>query len=221
MDAQIQPIEGFLFYRVSRDGEVQSCWGRRCRNRQKGTWQPLKPIRRDGGYYSVNLHREGKKTARYIHHLVLETFVGPRPPGLVCRHLDGDPSHNHVGNLRWGTYAENEADKFIHGTRVRGSAAARSKLREEQVVEIRSERSAGVPIRQLAAHHGVSHQTIRAVVSGNTWRHLLPDEPERDAAHGGQQGSGGSSGTPQSAQTREPHPSQIPMQQPQALAQQE
>jgi hypothetical protein len=180
----------------------------------------LKPIRRASGYYSVNLHREGKKTARYIHHLVLETFVGPRPLGMICRHLDGDPSHNHARNLRWGTYAENEGDKLRHGTRARGSAA-RSKLREEQVLEIRRKRSEGVLVRHLAAHHGVSHQTIRAVVSGETWRHLLPDEAETDAAHAGQQGSGGSSGTPHSAQTREPHPSQIPMQQPQAEAPQE
>jgi hypothetical protein len=221
MDAQFQPIEGFPYYRVSQDGEVESCCGRRCRNRQTCTWRPLKPIRRDGGYYSVNLHRGGKKTARYVHHLVLEAFLGPRPPGMICRHLDGDSSNNCFGNLRWGTYAENEADKFIHGTRVRGSAAARSKLREEQVVEIRSERLAGVPIRQLAAHHGVSHQTIRAVVSGETWSDLLPDEPESATAHAGQQGSEDSSGTPQSAQTREPHPSQIPMQHPQTEAPQE
>ena len=30
----------------------------------------------------------------YIHHLVLLTFVGPRPEGMEVRHLDGDPLNN-------------------------------------------------------------------------------------------------------------------------------
>jgi hypothetical protein len=29
----------------------------------------------------------------------LEAFVGPRPPGLVCCHEDGDPANNRVENL--------------------------------------------------------------------------------------------------------------------------
>src|SRR5262245_15940652 len=101
MDARFRRIENFAGYRLNQAGVVQSCWGRGCRNWLTQTWQTLKPIRRGGGYYSVNLHRGGNKVARYIHHLVLEAFVGPRPPGMVCRHLDGDPAHNHVENLRW------------------------------------------------------------------------------------------------------------------------
>jgi hypothetical protein len=88
---------------------------------------------------------------------------------MVCRHLDGDPSHNHARNLRWGTYSENEEDKLRHGTRARGSAA------RDQVLEIRRKRSEGVSIGELAALYGVSHQTIEAIVTGKTWRHLLPE----------------------------------------------
>jgi hypothetical protein len=190
MDDQFREIEGYPGYRVSRDGVVQSCWGRGFLRKLTDAWRPLTPIRRDGGYHAVNLHRGGKKTARYIHRLVLEAFAGPRPSGMVCRHLDGDPAHNWIDNLTWGTYAENEADKLRHGTRVRGSAAARSKLREEQVLEIRRQRSEGVPIRQLAATYDVSRQTIYAIAHGKTWRHLPPDDSEIDAAHAGQQGSG-------------------------------
>jgi hypothetical protein len=79
---------------------------------------------------------------------------------MVCRHLDGDPSNNRVRNLRWGTYSENEADKLRHGTRARGSAA-RSKLREDQVLGIRRSSSDGVPIRLLATAYGVSSQTMQ------------------------------------------------------------
>jgi hypothetical protein len=169
-----RPIKGYPGYRVSRDGDVQSCWGRGRHNKPRGTWRPLKSIVRGGGYLYVNLHRDGVKTARFIHHLVLEAFVGPRPPGLICCHYDGNPSNNRLENLRWDTYAANEADKLRHGTRAMGSSA-RSKLCEVEVLEIRRRRSEGVRIRQLAETYGVCHQNIEAIVHGKSWRHLLPE----------------------------------------------
>src|SRR4051794_35697091 len=102
MDDSFRPIDGYPGYRVNKDGEVQSCWKRSgLRDRMTETWLPLKPIRRKHGHLSVNLHRECTKTPRYIHHLVLDAFVGPRPPGLICCHWDGDPANNHLENLRW------------------------------------------------------------------------------------------------------------------------
>jgi hypothetical protein len=175
MDDQFREIEDFPGYRISRDGVVQSCWGRGRRDWQNGTWRPLKPIPRRGGYLTVNLSRSGQKSIRYIHSLVLEAFVGPRPPGLIGCHNDGDRTNNRLGNLRWDTYKANEADKVRHGTLVRGSAAGRSKLREDQVLEIRTRRSQGVPILHLAAQYGVSHQAVRAIVQRKTWRHLAPE----------------------------------------------
>ena len=62
MDDQFRQIEGYPGYRVSRDGVVQSCWGRGFRRKLTDDWHSLKPIRREGNYYSVNLHRDGKKT---------------------------------------------------------------------------------------------------------------------------------------------------------------
>jgi hypothetical protein len=70
------------------------------RLRLTDTWLPGKPIRRGSGHQVVNLHRDGQKVPRYVHHLVLEAFVGPRPEGLVCCHWDGDPGNNRLENLR-------------------------------------------------------------------------------------------------------------------------
>lgn len=42
-----------------------------------------------------------------IHRLVAETFI-PNPNNLpLVMHLDNDPLHNHVSNLKWGTQKEN------------------------------------------------------------------------------------------------------------------
>ena len=53
---------------------------------------------------------------RLVHRLVLEAFVGPRPEGMVARHLNGDPGDNRLENLAWGTQSENNYDKVRHGT---------------------------------------------------------------------------------------------------------
>src|SRR4051812_25613361 len=96
MEEEYRKIEGFPGYRVSRDGQVQSCLGKGCGGRLSQDWFPLKPIDRRRGYLTVNLSRGGTKTIRYIHHLVLESFVGPRPPGLIGCHNDGDRRNNRV-----------------------------------------------------------------------------------------------------------------------------
>lgn len=47
---------------------------------------------------------------RTVHSLVLETFVGPRPPGMEARHVNDDPTDNRLENLCWGTRSENSHD---------------------------------------------------------------------------------------------------------------
>lgn len=61
-------------------------------------------------------HVAPKGISRNIHRLVLEAFVGPCPPGMLCRHLNGNPADNRLENLRWGTPSENSYDKGRHGT---------------------------------------------------------------------------------------------------------
>jgi hypothetical protein len=143
MDDHFRPIEGYPAYRVSKNGEVQSRWSRTVYRTLTETWLPLKPIRR-GRYLTVNLGDGVKKVAHYVHRLVLEAFVGPRPPGLICCHNDGDPTNNQVENLRWDSYRANSEDMLRHGTRLIGEQN-NAKLTEAAVQEVRRLRSGGVP----------------------------------------------------------------------------
>ena len=69
----------------------------------------------DRGYSRVSLQlASGDEKKFFVHALVLHAFVGPRPEGLVIRHLDGNPQNNNLSNLRYGTQAENEGDKRSH-----------------------------------------------------------------------------------------------------------
>lgn len=72
-------------------------------------------IPKRGGYPSVRLSRDGRKVHRAVHSLVITAFVGPRPPGLECRHGNGDPTDNRLANLTWGTSTENAYDTVSHG----------------------------------------------------------------------------------------------------------
>jgi hypothetical protein len=63
----------------------------------------------------------------YVHHLVLEAFVGPRPAGYQAAHGDGNPINNTLANLRWATPKENEADKRMHGTLPVGTKSAQGR----------------------------------------------------------------------------------------------
>lgn len=115
MPEQWKPVVGYEgLYEVSDHGRVRSLdkvvnssvctTGLRLR---KG--RLLKQSLTKSGYCTVQLYTNGKKTAkrRYVHHLVLEAFVGPRPEGLECLHGDDDKLNNTPSNLRWDTRLAN------------------------------------------------------------------------------------------------------------------
>lgn len=79
------------------------------------------------GYRTLELTVNGKRWRRYLHHVVLEVFIGPRPSGYEASHKDGDVSNNRKSNLVWETHRANEKRKEKHGTRVRGERHGRYK----------------------------------------------------------------------------------------------
>lgn len=107
-------------YDVSDDGQVRSA-GKyvRC-GRGEGylRYYPsrARALHTDKAEYArVTLKRNGVTRNHLVHHLVLDAFVGPRPAGTECRHLNGVPSDNRLVNLQWGTSSENSFDVVRHG----------------------------------------------------------------------------------------------------------
>jgi hypothetical protein len=107
-----------------------------------------------------------------VHTAVCIAFHGPRPDGLIVRHLDGNLLNNQAHNLRWGTQEENEADKILHGTAPRGENHGAVKLTEKQVKEIRSAPDRWGINQELASRYGVARSTISNIRTGRNWRHL-------------------------------------------------
>lgn len=161
------------FYTVGSDGSVWSCspLGRGKDRKKQSRWRRLKDRPLGKGYRAVGTATQ--KTL-YVHHLVLEAFVGPRPASdFEACHNNGDPSDNRLVNLRWGTREDNRRDMLSHGTQRRGSAVGNSKLTETIVREMRQLRSsAGISYRELGKRFCVNTMTAFLAVSGKTWQHV-------------------------------------------------
>lgn len=76
--------------------------------------RPLKTCLIGAGYLMVSI--AGRP--RYVHILVLEAFICPRPTGLLGLHGDDDPLNCHIANLRWGTQRDNVRDARRNGRRI-------------------------------------------------------------------------------------------------------
>lgn len=123
------------------------------------------------GHVCVNLWKDGVGKCFLIHHLVLIAFVGPKPHGTECRHLDGVPSNNSLTNLVWGTRAENMADRTRLGEHnpARGEKRHNAVLTEDQVRAIRLLKSRGMGGSQISREMGVNINTVFSIISGRTW----------------------------------------------------
>lgn len=118
-------------YEVSDHGRVRSIARRAKTSFGERTYggKRLRHVITRTGYPAVNLtHRSaGRRKQVFVHHLVLEAFVGPRPDGLVCCHNDSNPMNTHVSNLRWDTAQSNIHDQIKRGTFARGQRNGNSR----------------------------------------------------------------------------------------------
>lgn len=149
-------------YEVTRTAKVRNAL----------TQQQLQPGVASHGYPTVSLRRGfGPPKTWCLHTLVLSAFVGPRPSGHCCRHLDGNKLNNNLSNLAWGSYAENAADMAVHGTRIRGQKYKSARVSDDSAAEIRALK--GVMSQSaLAKIYGVSPAAVQAVYDGRTWKHV-------------------------------------------------
>lgn len=131
----------------------------------------LWPFARDGNGYA-QIWIDGVK--RPANRIVCERTNGPAPsPGHEAAHScgRGDQGCINPGHLLWKTHTDNEKDKIVHGTRIRGERHGAAKLTEDDVRLIRS-LVGTMPQNRIAARFGVSHTTVRSAANGKSWAWL-------------------------------------------------
>lgn len=153
-----RPIPTAPGYFASIDGQILT--------KRRPNPRLMNPIAGRGGHLYIFVDRK----KRWVHHLVLEAFGHPRPEGLQCRHLDGNPSNNRLDNLRWGTHEENVDDRWRHGTMPVPHKALNTQLRPQDIPVIRGLAQNGASSRAIARQFGTSHTTIQKIVRKERWQ---------------------------------------------------
>lgn len=172
------PYPGYAgFYEVSDRGNVMSL------PRATTGGKLLKAQIGKKGYRQVGLSKYGKVTIKRIGRMVLETFVGPCPPGHEACHGPGGRLDDSLDNLCWGTLSKNQGeDRLRDGTSNQGERCAAVRLTDAIVLECRRRYATGETQTALAAEFAVSSGAMNRAIKGYTWKHLtegIPD-PEVD-----------------------------------------
>jgi len=168
----LQPPSGYVraagFDHIFVSPEQGLAWSAHC-GRHVGSVGPY-------GYVWIGI--PARRTT--LHRLMLETFTGPCPPEMECRHLNGCRTDNRIVNLCWGTRKANVGDMIRHGTRVcftKGripSATRKGTLLK--AVEVRMiiylRRTKLYTQQQIGAMFNVSRETVSSILTKQNWRHI-------------------------------------------------
>lgn len=129
---------------------------------------PKWPFTRDqNGYARINT-KEG--IPKNVHRIVCEVVHGPPPSSShQAAHSCGKGNEGCFGArcVSWKTQKENEEDKLVHGTRIRGSKNYNAKLTELDVFQIRSLR--GIRQKDIAEIYGISKGHVKSIMSRKRW----------------------------------------------------
>lgn len=169
----IESIPNFPGYSVDTNGNVYTRWKKQGRNPAIicGIYRKMRPtIARE--YKLVTLFKNGKPYYKKVHHLVLETFVGPCPDGMEACHDNNNKLDNSSTNLYWGTKSRNYQDRRKNNTTNDGERNGRAKLTNENVLEIRRRLTNGEKQIPLSIEFGVSQNKISQIKRRVNWKHI-------------------------------------------------
>jgi hypothetical protein len=192
MAIEYREVVGFPAYRVGNDGSIWSRYeqttptpGGGARYVIGDVWRELKQVRdkREGKVNYLYVTLMPGKHHRFVHVLILEAFVGPRPPCHVARHFpDRDPLNNNLGNLSWGTMRQNQQDRLFHGTDLRGHKHPRAVTSEQIVANLRNDyatikgcrkRAPNGWRQELAKKYGLTLCNVRHILKNDSWKHVV------------------------------------------------
>lgn len=160
-----RPIPDFPGYEITEDGRVWSNAADRFLNPQKN----------GGGYFFVRLCKNKQCYSKLVSRLVLETFVGPCPVGMMCCHYNDIKIDNRLINLRWDTCSNNHKDAFRNGKyNHEGENHPQAKLNNLQVRIIKHllKYPKEFTQREISRLFKISQPIISYIKKGKRWKHL-------------------------------------------------
>jgi len=138
------------------------------------------------GYPITQLKEKGKVKTLKIHRLVAELFLPPPCTELVkkcskehhgkvlVKHLDNDPTNNHVSNLEWSDLRGNTKQAWDDGLikAVKGQDHCRAILIDDVVHKLCEDYSKGMMPKEAILKYGISRQQATKIRAGYQWKHI-------------------------------------------------
>jgi hypothetical protein len=171
-------VPDFDGYEVTRDGRMRSIWaaagtGVKGERKRQKEWKYLNPGINCNGYLIVSMRRnDGKRMKVLLHRIVLMTFKGPCPHGMIGCHRDDDKENNNIENLYYGTYVQNNRDAVRNGKRPIGENNANSKLTDNDIRIMFKMRLEGYKLDYIANRFNVSKGMVSNILNRKTWSHV-------------------------------------------------
>lgn len=110
------PIKGYEnLYLVSNYGRVLSLLRPAKKKNRNYGGRILRQHKTINGYPQVGLAKDNKSQTKLIHRLVCDAFKNNTYNKPCVNHIDLDKTNNHLSNLEWCTYSENEKHSYANG----------------------------------------------------------------------------------------------------------
>jgi len=126
------------------------------------------------GYLLIGYKYGDKRYITGKHRVIWMYFNGRIPNDYVINHKNGIKNDNRLSNLECITQAEDKIHAIKNKLRipVKGEQHGRSKLTNEQVIEVRKRVSMGEHRKTIYKDYPVYYTTINKVISSDTWRNV-------------------------------------------------
>ncbi len=137
------------------------------------------------GYKRIPLiQKNNKRTARYTHKLVAETFIEKTDEAQkYVIHLNYDKTNNNVWNLRWVTKKEKEEHQYKHPRyATRYGRIVNAKLTEGRVRMLKKklfDPNRKTRLKMLAKQFGISEMQLHRIKTGENWGYVKVKENKK------------------------------------------
>jgi predicted XRE-type DNA-binding protein len=143
-----------------------------------GCWLWTGAVNRIGyGMFHIKHDKETNKSyAALAHRFSFELHAGKKLGELCALHKCDNPACVNPDHIYAGTQAHNVADMDAKGRRINrplhGSNHSNSKLKENDILQIKILRNMGFKQKEIGSIFGVSQVQIGNILRGKQWNHL-------------------------------------------------